>query len=287
MAPISNVEDTIATILAIIVFFMQAGFAFLEAGSVRSKNTTSVLFKNFMDAICGCVAYWAMGYALAFGDGNAFMGTEHFFLSGVRLYDTELVKWFIFYVYAITATTVVSGAMAERTQLKSYLIFTILCTGWVQPIASHWVTSEEGWLQSGFFDENYNVTIRYVDFAGSSYIHVVGGMSALVGAAVVGARSGRLDERGNLVTISSHATTMSTLGGFIVIFGLFALNLIAHSSISEINDGGIHGLIVVNCILAASGGSLTVVVYRRLTDRQNKQWSLVAAINGSLVGLVS
>ena len=108
---------------------MQAGFAFLEAGSVRSKNTTSVLFKNFMDAICGCVAYWAMGYALAFGDGNAFMGTEHFFLSGVRLYDTELVKWFIFYVYAITATTVVSGAMAERTQLKSYLIFTILCTG--------------------------------------------------------------------------------------------------------------------------------------------------------------
>ena len=80
---------------------------------------------------------------------------------------------------------------------------------------------------------------------------------------------------------------MSTLGGFIVIFGLFALNLIAHSSISEINDGGIHGLIVVNCILAASGGSLTVVVYRRLTDRQNKQWSLVAAINGSLVGLVS
>ena len=108
---------------------MQAGFAFLEAGSTRSKNTTNILFKNFMSGICGCVAYWACGYTFAFGDGDAFLGTKYIFLSGVGQHSGELVKWFVNYVYTITAATIVSGAMAERTQMKGYFTFAILCTG--------------------------------------------------------------------------------------------------------------------------------------------------------------
>ncbi|XP_062518335.1 putative ammonium transporter 1 [Corticium candelabrum] len=209
MTLIENIEGATFTTLATIVFFMQAGFAFLEAGSVRSQNTTSILFKNFMDAVCGCVAYWAFGYAFAFGGGNAFIGTNHFFLSGIGLYGQELVEWFVHYVYVVTAATIVSGAMAERTQMKGYFIFTIICTGWIQPVIAHWVWAPQGWLFSGVIDENHNVTVRYTDFAGSSVIHVVGGASALVGAAVVGARRGRFDERGRSNMISSNTTTRS------------------------------------------------------------------------------
>ncbi len=116
-----------------VIAVMQAGFAFLEAGSVRSKNTTSILFKNFMNTICGCVAYWAFGYAFAFGDGNGFIGTRNFFLSEIGLDDSGiLVAFFVLYVYAITAATIVSGAMAERTQLKSYYVVTFVLTGTVQ-----------------------------------------------------------------------------------------------------------------------------------------------------------
>ncbi|XP_062517862.1 putative ammonium transporter 1 isoform X2 [Corticium candelabrum] len=275
------------TILAVIVFFMQAGFAFLEAGSVRSKNTTSILFKNFMDTICGCVAYWAFGYAFAFGDGNGFIGTRNFFLSEIGLDDSNsLVSFFVLYVYAITAVTIVSGAMAERTQLKSYFVFAFLVTAWVQPVVAHWAWAPQGWLYTGVFNEYHNRTVRYVDYAGSSVVHVVGGMSALIGAAVVGARNGRFDVRGRSVTTFSQATTMSTLGGFIILFGFFAFNLISDEDhIKGKYDS--NGLIVVNCILAACGGSLSALTYRRITGWRNQQWSLVAAINGAVAGLVS
>ncbi|XP_062517513.1 putative ammonium transporter 1 [Corticium candelabrum] len=280
-------QDANFTTLAIIVFLMQAGFAFLEAGSVRSKNTTNILFKNFMSSICGCVAYWACGHAFAFGGGNAFIGNKHFFLVGVGRHSEELVDWFIYYVYTITAATIVSGAMAERTQMRGYFIFTLFCTGWVQPVVTHWAWAEGGWLQSGHYNEHHNVTIRYEDFAGSSVVHVVGGASALIGAALVGPRKGRFDERGMSIKIASSATAMSTLGGFIIVFGFFAFNLLSHGSLSETNDGSVLGLIAVNCILASSGGSLTALIYNRYSDKHTHKWSLLSAINGSLVGMVS
>lgn len=106
---------------------MQAGFAFFEAGSVRAKNTTNVLFKNLLDSFVGCVAFWAVGYAFAFSHGNGFIGIKKFFLSGLDA--REVVRFFIQYTYAITASTIVSGAMAERTELKCYLLFSFFCTG--------------------------------------------------------------------------------------------------------------------------------------------------------------
>ncbi|XP_062518144.1 putative ammonium transporter 1 isoform X2 [Corticium candelabrum] len=280
-------EYATTTILAIIAFFMQAGFAFLEAGSVRSKNTTSILFKNFMNTICGCVAYWAFGYAFAFGDGNGFIGTRNFFLSEIGLDDSGiLVAFFVLYVYAITAATIVSGAMAERTQLKSYYVVTFVLTAWVQPVVAHWAWAPKGWLYTGVFNGYHNRTVRYVDSAGSSVVHVVGGMSALIGAAVVGARNGRFDERGRSVATFSQTTTMSTLGGFIILFGFLAFNLVSNEDhIKSKYDA--HGLIVVNCILAACGGSLSALTYRRISSWSNHQWSLMAAINGVLAGLVS
>ena len=108
---------------------MQTGFAFLQAGSVRSKNMTSILYANIMNATVGCLAYWACGYAFAFGNGNGFIGNENFFLSNTDLRDRELVRWFLEYACAITVATIVNGAMAERMNVKCYLIFSFYCTG--------------------------------------------------------------------------------------------------------------------------------------------------------------
>jgi Amt family ammonium transporter len=283
---------------------MQAGFAFVEAGSVRSKNTINILFKNLLDTCVGCIAFWVCGFAFS-GPGNAFIGSKCFLLIGCEHH--YLRDWFIQFVFSVTASTIVSGAMAERTEFVSYLLYTALSTGhpvcksreryryctesfltgFVQPIVAHWVWSPDGWLKKGV--ENNGETVIFKDFAGSSVVHIVGGIAAFMGAAIVGARLGRFDEAGQCVPIRGHTVTLSALGVFILFFGFFAFNITALRSLTEEGADITMGRIVVNTALSGSTGALAALVLQRWVGRRHirgRGWSLLTALNGSLTGLV-
>jgi ammonium transporter, Amt family len=164
----------------VIVFFMQTGFSFLESGSVRHKNYQNILLKNTID-FCACgIIWWGWGYGMAMSNVNGgFVGKENFF--GYDM-DRKWGNWFLSYVFASNATTIVSGALAERCKILNYLIFAIVMTGFIYPVIVAWVWGE-GWLhQMGF-----------LDFAGSGVVHLTGGVSGLVGTCVIGARHGLFD----------------------------------------------------------------------------------------------
>ncbi|EDO49141.1 predicted protein [Nematostella vectensis] len=260
---------------------MQCGFAFLEAGSVRSKNTTNVLIKNALDVFIGAVAYWLFGYAFAFGsESNSFIGYSNFALAYVP--TDKFSRWFFRFVCAATAATIVSGAMAERTEFKTYLIYSLFLTGFIYPVVSHWGWHERGWLKKGI------TTIRFSfqDFAGSGIVHVVGGTCALVGAAILGPRIGRF-VKGKPVTIPGHTVPMTALGGFILFMGFLAFNGGSQGSISNPGDAEIAAVAVVNTFISGSAGALTALFIKRIIPGAGKNWSLLTTINGALTGMVA
>jgi len=168
---------------------MQTGFALLEAGTVRFKNYQNILLKNCMDACIGGLVWWACGYAFAFGNvDGGFIGKKYFFASGK---DMDYTMWFFQYAFACTAATIVSGSLAERVQINTYLLFSFFMTGFIYPVVVAW-TWGGGWLTASDAD---GVSIwGYKDFAGSGVVHLVGGVSGLVGAIIAGPRLGRFPE---------------------------------------------------------------------------------------------
>ncbi|XP_071509117.1 putative ammonium transporter 1 [Diadema antillarum] len=275
----TNADHFFLLVMSCIIFLMQAGFAFLEAGSVRAKNTTNILLKNVLDVCIGAVAYWAVGYAFAFGgQANAFIGYRYFFFEN---FPSELYSHFFFhFVFAATAATIVSGAMAERTEFGAYLIYSSAITGIIYPIVTHWAWSSEGWLANGPKE------LAYLDFAGSGVVHCVGGTAALVGAAILGPRIGRYDENGKPQSIQGHTIPMTALGGFILFFGFFAFNGGSQASISAEGDGKVVALAIVNTIISAAFGALVAMVVRRIVYK-GSYWSLLTTINGGLTGMVA
>ncbi len=252
-----------------LVFFMQAGFALLESGMSRSKNAVNVIIKNYSDVCFGSIIFFAVGYGIMFGtNSTGFFGTDLFFLSGVDKIDYNLV--FFQTMFAATAATIVSGAMAERTQLRSYLLGAICIIGFIYPIYGSWAWNEGGWL--------YNK--GFIDFAGSTTVHSIGGWCALAGVIVVGPRLGRFDKYNNTMrVIPGHSVTLVALGGFILWFGWFGFN--AGSIINATTD---IGTILTNTHLGACAGAVGAALAMAL-----KRTKLLATmiINGSLGGLVS
>ncbi|KAJ7373670.1 ammonium transmembrane transporter [Desmophyllum pertusum] len=245
---------------------MQTGFAFLEAGSVRSKNTTNILIKNFLDVFIGAVAYWLVGYAFAFGpESNGFIGHNYFALADLPA--DKYSHWFFHFVFAATAATIVSGAMAERTEFKAYLVYSVFLTGELCVPNSHSLGMDEnGWLYAGLEYKlgNETLTVTYQDFAGSGVVHVVGGAVALVGAAVVGPRIGKF-VNGVPVVISGHTVP---------------------AAIASKGDGDTVALAIVNTILGGAAGAITAMIIKRLGFAE-KYWSLLFTINGGLTGMVA
>ncbi|KAJ8023642.1 Ammonium transporter 1 member 2 [Holothuria leucospilota] len=257
---------------------MQFGFAFLEAGSVRAKNTTNILIKNILDLYVGALCYWMFGYAFAFGKpGNGFIGAGYFFFSNIP--GESLSTFFFHWVFAATATTIVSGAVAERTEFISYLFYSVGLTGIIYPIVSHWAWSDEGWLANG-------PNVSYRDFAGSGVVHMVGGTAALVGAAILGPRIGRFDENGKPQIIQGHTVPLVALGGFILLFGFFAFNGGSQASVSQPGDAFIISNAVVNTILSGASAALVSLSVSR-TGFGSGKWSLLTTINGGLAGMVA
>jgi len=218
-APVSTISaiDTLwVLICAFLVFFMQAGFAMLEAGMVRAKNAANVLLKNLMDFCAGSLGYFMVGFAFMYGGTALFVGTSGFFLIGAESPAANLplpAFWIFQVVFAGTTATIVSGAVAERMRFTTYLAYSFLMTALLYPIIGHWIWGG-GWLaQMGFHD-----------FAGSTVVHTVGGVAALVGAKLLGPRIGRFQPDGSPGYIGAHNLPLAALGVFILWFGWFGFN---------------------------------------------------------------
>jgi Amt family ammonium transporter len=268
-------------IAGFLVFFMQAGFALVEAGFSRAKNAVAVLTKNFMDCMIGGLAFWAFGFAFMFGGsalasgldlGNPFIGLSGFLLSGAAYDVTTMELWFFQMVFAATAATIVSGAMAERTKVTAYLAYSFLVSAIIYPIYGHWVWGN-GWLATLPFGAGAR------DFAGSGVVHAVGGFVALAGAMVVGPRLGKFSADGKPNTILGHNMAYVALGTFILFFGWFGFNPGSTLAATELRIS----VIAVNTFLAGATGAIVAIYYGLIREGR---LDLGLACNGSLAGLV-
>ncbi|MFW5710483.1 MAG: ammonium transporter [Spirochaetota bacterium] len=255
---------------AVLVFFMQAGFAMVESGLSRAKNAGNIMMKNLMDFSAGAVAYWAVGWGLMYGATLAgFIGSDQFFLSGA---DSGLYRdWMFQVVFAATAATIVSGAMAERTKFGGYLVYSVFISALIYPISGHWIWNG-GWLAE----------LGFHDFAGSTVVHSVGAWAALVGAFFLGARKGKyVKVNGKTIVraIPGHNMPLAALGVFILWFGWYGFN--AGSTLSGTDPAIAH--VAVTTTLAAATGAIGAMVTSWLWfGKPDPSMSL----NGALAGLV-
>jgi Amt family ammonium transporter len=259
-------------IAAILVFFMQAGFALLESGMSRSKNAINVMMKNYMDVCLGSLIFWLVGFGIMFGSNpSGFFGQDNFAPIDVAAWDYTLLLFQI--MFAATAVTICSGAMAERTKYDAYLIAASIIIAFIYPVFGSWV-----W--GGFYGgSGWLADIGFIDFAGSTVVHSIGAWCALAGIIILGPRLGRFDpETGEARDIPGHNLSLVALGGFILWLGWFGFNggstLAADSSV---------GLILLNTQLAAAAGAVGALISSRLTG---SPILLTATINGSIAGLV-
>ena len=249
---------------AILVFFMHAGFAMVETGFTRSKNTVNILMKNLLTVSIGSVLYFIVGFALMFGPSTfGLIGTEGFALLG-----REDIGFFVFQaVFAATCATIISGAVAERMKLSSYLLLVIAMTGFIYPVVGHWVWGG-GWLTE----------LGFIDFAGSSVVHLTGAVGALVAAWMIGPRLGKYS--GKIVhVIPGHSIPLGALGVFILWLGWFGFN--GGSTLAA--DSTLVPLVIANTLLAASAAVLSTALHTKL---RYKQIDGSLTLNGALSGLV-
>ncbi len=283
--------DTIwVLITAFFIFWMNAGFACLEAGFCRAKNAVNILTKNFIVFGITLICFWAIGFAVMFSDGNPIVGTKGFLLLGSdnspavgNLYRGVYgslnwagvpleAKFFFQVVFAGTAATIVSGAVAERICLSAFLLFSVVISSIIYPVVGHWIWGG-GWLSSF-------LGVGFKDFAGSTVVHSVGGWSALVGAWLLGPRLGKYGKKGEILPIPGHNMALATLGALILWLGWFGFN---PGSTMEANPMKIAH-IALTTAMAASVGTVVSCLYAWL--RVGKP-DLTMIINGSLAGLVS
>jgi len=277
-----NVEDlAVATIVlylmvsTVLVFIMHAGFSMLEAGFTRSKNTANIIGKNLMTISLGILVYYAIGWGLMYGEQFAgLFGTDGFLLSTAP-YDTTgggytLEIDFAFQaMFAATAATIVSGAVAERMKFGAYIAVAVVMTGLIYPIVGAW-TWGGGWVAE----------LGFADFAGSAIVHMTGGVAALVGAAFLGPRIGKFDRKtGEARAIPGHSIALGALGTLLLFFGWFGFN---GGSVLAL-DGPVIGFVIVTTALAGGAGGTASAVYTRL---KNGKWDVAMTANGILAGLV-
>ena len=253
---------------AALVFFMQAGFAMVETGLTRAKNAGNIVMKNLMDFCIGTPIYWFIGFGIMFGGTGALFGGIDLFCLKQDDYATMIFQT----VFCATSATIVSGAMAERTKFSSYCIYSALISLFVYPISGHWVWGG-GWLQS----------MGFHDFAGSTAVHMVGGVAAFIGAAILGPRIGKYDKDGKPNAILGHSMTLAALGVFILWFCWFGFN--GCSTVALSGDGATNAArIFYTTNLAAAVATVTVLI---ITWVRYKKPDVSMTLNGSLAGLVA
>lgn len=260
-------------VAAILVFFMQAGFALVETGFTRAKNVGNIMMKNMMDFALGSIIFFAIGFAFMYGsDWHSFIGFSNFFLSDAQAPGGHLdawmyADWFFQAVFAATAATIVSGAMAERTKFSAYLFYTVFITGLIYPLVGHWIWGG-GWLQD----------LGFHDFAGSTVVHSVGGWAGLAGTMVLGPRIGRF-MGGRSRPIAGHSIALGTLGVFILWMGWFGFN--PGSTLGA--DTAIARIAVTTNLAGAAGAVAAMIISWIRTGKADLGYTL----NGALAGLVA
>ena len=279
--------DTVWMLLAaMLVFFMQPGFALCEAGFTRSKNTANILFKNFVDFMIGSVLFWFVGFGFMFGsDGAGFIGMPNF--GDLSFYSSDLpTEGFLIFetVFCATSATIVSGAMAERTKFSMYCVYSFFISLLIYPVEGHW-TWGGGWLCNGdegsFMMNTFGAAFH--DFAGSAIVHSVGGVLALVGAIVLGPRHGKYDKNGKSHAIPGHNLMAAALGVFVLWFGWFGFNPGSQLAASgEVNRVAISHVFLTTNLAAVAGGLGTM--FTSWIKYGKPSFSLT--LNGILAGLV-
>lgn len=269
----TNLDNVFVLVSAVLVIFMQAGFALVEAGLTRAKSVANIMMKNLMDFCAGALAFFAVGYAIAFGgDGNDFFGAGGWFLGdGAFQYGTLTVPvTFVFQVaFAATAATIVSGAMAERTKFKSYFLYSIVISAVIYPVVVHWNWGG-GWLAQ--------LSTPFHDFAGSTMVHLTGGVAALMGAIVLGPRIGKYGPDGKPRAIPAHNIPFAVLGTFILLVGWYGFN--PGSELAA--DGAIGGIAVTTTLAAAAGAIMAMAAIWLKSGKPD----VAMTANGMLAGLV-
>lgn len=260
---------------AALVIFMQAGFALVEAGLTRAKNVSNIMMKNMMDFCLGSLAFFAVGFAIAFGGdmsgiGKYFGGNGWFLGEGSFTYgNLSPFTFFVFQVaFAATAATIVSGAMAERTQFKSYAVYSVVISALIYPIVVRWQWGG-GWL--------YQLSTPFHDFAGSSIVHMTGGIAAFAGAKALGPRIGKYGADGKVNVIAGHSIPLAITGCFILLVGWFGFN-----SGSQLGADPVIGRIAVTTMLAGAAGATVAMLVTWLKGKPD----VAMAGNGLLAGLV-
>ncbi|CAB9521576.1 Ammonium transporter 1 member [Seminavis robusta] len=279
-----------------LVFFMQAGFAMLCAGSVRKKNTHNTMLKNLLDACGAAIAYFCVGFAFAFGGdstatGTTFIGTTNFFGKG----DISYPFFFFQYTFAAAAVTIVAGALAERCQMAAYLCYSFFLTGFVYPVVAHAVWSVAGFLS--FSNPEPLLGIGMIDFAGSAVIHLTGGTTALISTYLLGSRRGRFydletgKELDKPKPMPGHSVSLQVLGTFILWFGWFGFNGGSALLIPATEyQSEIAAVCAINTFLASSSGCIASMLVRLIKFKRSgghAVFDLTSAMNGTLCGLVA
>ena len=281
--------DTVWMLLAaMLVFFMQPGFALCEAGFTRSKNTANILMKNFVDFMVGSLLFWFIGFGLMFGNGGeGFIGIPNWGDLSFYTHPAGLpIEGFLMFqtVFCATSATIVSGAMAERTKFSMYFVYSIFISMLIYPIEAHWSWGG-GWLcneAAGSFMMN-TFGIGFHDFAGSAVVHSVGGVLSFVGAAVLGPRLGKYDKYGKSRAIPGHSLSLASIGVFILWFGWFGFNPGSQLGASgEENRVAISHVFLTTNLAAVAGGVSTMITSWLKYGKP----SLSLTLNGILAGLV-
>jgi Amt family ammonium transporter len=275
-----NLDNIWILVAAVLVIFMQAGFALVEAGLTRAKNVANIFIKNLMDFCVGAMLFFAVGYAIAYGGDvsglGALVGGDGWFLAGDGVFTYGTLDKFVFFTFqvafAATAATIVSGAMAERTKFKSYVIYSAVISAVIYPVVVRWQWGG-GWLFQGPLGDT-----PYHDFAGSSLVHMVGGITAAMGAYFLGPRIGKYGPDGKPRTIQGHSTAFAILGCFILLVGWYGFNpgswLAADATV---------GVIAVTTTLAGAAGAFTAMMVTWFKDGKP---DVGMTGNGLLAGLV-
>ncbi|MBT4826886.1 MAG: ammonium transporter [Flavobacteriaceae bacterium] len=260
---------------AALIFFMEAGFALLEAGFVRAKNAMSIIAKVIIDITFGGIAFFVVGFGIAYGASNGWFAIDFGIMErdlGLGLTVSNQLFWFIQLGFAVAAISIVSGALAERMKLWAYAIMVVFFCGIMYPLVANWVWNPNGWLALRGFN----------DFAGSAAVHAMGGFSALAAAIVLGPRIGKYSKEGNSNTIPGHNLPLASVGAFILWFGWFGFN--PGSSLGAVGNWELIGAVVVNTFLASAAGGIATMFY---TYFSYGKIDITMVINGILAGLVS
>ena len=269
------IDSVWVALCAALIFQMEGGFALLEAGFIRSKNSMSIIAKVMIDIMIGGLAFYAFGFAVAYGASNGYFAFGTGILSsdlGLNLTISNSLFWFLQLGFAIASISIVSGGIAERMKIWSYAIFVIIFCIIIYPVAANWVWNPNGWLAK----------LGFNDFAGSSAVHAVGGFAALAGAILVGPRMGKYNADGTANAIPGHNLTLASVGAFILWFGWFGFN--PGSTLAAVGKWELIGKVAVNTFLASAAGGVSTMAYTLI---RYKKVDITMVINGVLAGLVA